>query len=236
MPSAAQILATLPETSALRLASSLAPPGMAVGTGIAELDAVLGGGLPRGRIAELVGPHSAGRTGLALAIAASATRRGEVIAWIDVEDALDPPSFEAAEADLARVLWVRPSSVIEAFKAADAVLDAGGFSLVVLDFGDARESSRGRPTSWRARQKRGGDAAWTRLLHRAERSSTTVLVSGPAEIAGAHATVALAVVRERAVLAGCPALLERIDARVRLARCRFRPPGADAPVSLVAAG
>jgi len=232
MPSAAQILATLPETSALRLASSLATPGAAIVTGLTEVDALLGGGLPRGRIAELVGPSSAGRTGLAIAIAAAATRRGEVIAWIDIEDALDPPSLEAADADLTRVLWVRPPSPIAGLKAADAVLDAGGFTLVVLDWGEGEDASD-RPARRRA-PKRGSDAAWTRLAHRAERSGTTVLVSGPTEIAGTHATVALAVARKDAVLSGRPALLERIDARVSLARCRFRPPGAQTELSLVA--
>lgn len=277
MPSAAQILAALPEASAVRLASTLAPPGAAVGTGLPEIDALLGGGLPRGRIAEIVGAASAGRTGFVLAIAAAATIRGEVIAWIDLEDALDPSSLEAAGADLARVLWVRPPTALDGLKAADAVLDAGGFGLVVVDFGDSaavrRRAPGGRESSGRAgrgdrahgdgftppqcatsrggqaqRRRAGGatagargaaptalnDASWTRLGHRAERSGTTVLVSTPTELAGTHATVALAVARCKAVLAGCPALLESIESRVSLARCRFRPPGAEAELSLVA--
>lgn len=231
MPSAArvrEILAGLPETSALRLASSLAVPGTAVATGLAEVDALLGGGLPRGRIAALVGPASAGRTGLALAIAAAATRRGEVVAWIDLEDALDPPSLAAADADLGRVLWVRPPTVLEGLKAADAVLDAGGFGIVVVDFGSGPAEGR------RPRGRTGSDAAWTRLAHRAERAGTTVLVSAVREVAGAHATVALALARQQAVIAGRPALLERIDARVSVARCRFAPPGAEAVLPLAA--
>jgi len=225
---AAEILAAMPQASALRLASSLASAGTAVATGLPEVDALLGGGLPRGRLTELVGPASAGRTGLALAIAAAATRRGEVVAWIDLEDALDPPSLAAAAVDLARVLWVRPTTVLEGLKAADAVLDAGGFGLVVVDFGERR------PSGPRGRKSAGSDAAWTRLAHRAERAGTTVLVSAAREVAGAHATVALALTRQEVVMAGRPALLERIEARVSLARCRFAPPGTETVLPLAA--
>lgn len=242
---AAEILAAMPQASALRLASSLASAGTAVATGLPEVDALLGGGLPRGRLTELVGPASAGRTGLALAIAAAATRRGEVVAWIDLEDALDPPSLAAAAVDLARVLWVRPTTVLEGLKAADAVLDAGGFALVVVDFGDgpggrlARTApSTGRETvrtpGPRGRRSAGSDAAWTRLAHRAERAGTTVLVSAAREVAGTHATVALALTRQEVVMAGRPALLERIDARVSLSRCRFASPGTETVLPLAA--
>jgi RecA/RadA recombinase len=252
MPSAAEvraILAAMPHTSALRLASSLAPAGTAVATGLAEVEALLGGGLPRGRVAELVGPASAGRTGLALAVATAATQRGEVVAWVDLEDALDPPSLAAAGADLARVLWVRPTTVLEGLQAADAVLAAGGFGLVVVDFGDGpagpaptgRESpfgdfdaSSARTSGVRGRRSTGSAAAWTRLAHRAERAGTTVLVSATREVAGAHATVALALTRQDAVMAGRPALLERIDTRVSLTRCRFAPPGTETVLPLAA--
>jgi RecA/RadA recombinase len=228
----AEILAAIPQ---VRLASSLAPAGIAVATGLAEVDALLGGGLPRGRLAEMLGPVSAGRTGLALAALAAATRRGEVTAWIDLEDALDPPSLEAAGADLSRVLWVRPKTVMDGLKAADAVLDAGGFSLVVVDFGDGPAGRLARTGPFEKKGRRtGSDSAWTRLAHRAERAGTTVLVSAAREVAGTHATVALTVARCDAVMAGRPALLERIDARVSLARCRFAPPGTETVLPLAA--
>ncbi len=245
---AAEILAAIPQ---VRLASSLAPAATAVATALPEVDALLGGGLPRGRLTELVGPASAGRTGLALAIAAAATRRGEVVAWVDLEDALDPPSLAAAEVDLARVLWVRPTTVLEGLKAADAILDAGGFALVVVDFGDGPFHAGAQPPRLRARaavssplerrtsrsrgrRSAGSDAAWTRLAHRAERAGTTVLVSAAREVAGAHATVALALTRQEVVMAGRPALLERIEARVSLSRCRFASPGTETVLPLAA--
>ena len=76
-------------------------------TGIAELDEVLGGGLPRGSLVELCGHSSSGRTGLCLALLAQATRSQQACAFVDVSDALNPLSLAAAGADLDRVLWIR---------------------------------------------------------------------------------------------------------------------------------
>lgn len=75
--------------------------------GVAELDAVLGGGFPRGSLVELCGSASSGRTSLALSLLAQSTARQETCAFVDVSDALDPSSLAAAGVDLARVLWVR---------------------------------------------------------------------------------------------------------------------------------
>lgn len=185
-------------------------------TGLAEIDTLLAGGLPRGRLCEIVGARSAGRTALALAIVAAATRRGEVTAIVDLDDALDPASLEAAGADLERVLWVRPRSAADGLRAADLVLDAGGFGLAVLDLGDGRA----RTTA----------SAWTRLAHGAERSGTPLLVldrMGQGLTVG-HAAATLEVTRRAAVFTGRPALLDRIDSSVRLARARFHPPGGEA--------
>src|SRR6516164_4843440 len=85
------------------------PPAITrLSTGLAGLDAALGGGLPRGRVTELVGTPGAGRTGLACAMAAAATAGGETIAWVDPADGLDPETAAAAGVGLARTLWVRP--------------------------------------------------------------------------------------------------------------------------------
>lgn len=75
--------------------------------GVAELDAVLGGGFPRGSLVELCGPASSGRTSLAFSLLAQATAQQEVCAFVDVSDSLDPTSLAAAGVDLPRVLWVR---------------------------------------------------------------------------------------------------------------------------------
>jgi len=76
-------------------------------TGVAEVDALLEGGLPVGAITEMVGTESSGRTSLALSFLAGITRAGSVCAWIDVLNTLDPESAAAAGVDLSRLLWVR---------------------------------------------------------------------------------------------------------------------------------
>jgi recombination protein RecA len=107
-----------------------------VPTGIAELDA-LTGGLPRGSITEIHGPASSGRTSLVASILAAAAAREEICAYIDAGDAFDPASAEAAGVDLARLLWIRCGGHPEhALKAADLLIQNGGFGLVVLDLGD----------------------------------------------------------------------------------------------------
>jgi recombination protein RecA len=80
-------------------------------TGFTALDALLGGGIPRGQITELIGPASSGRTSIAFAILAEATARGEVAAYIDASDSLDPRSAQKAGIALQRLLWVRCSKV-----------------------------------------------------------------------------------------------------------------------------
>ena len=76
-------------------------------SGIAELDAVLGGGFPRGSLVELCGPATSGRTSLAFSLLAQATERLEACAFVDVSDSLDPISLAAAGVELARLLWIR---------------------------------------------------------------------------------------------------------------------------------
>src|SRR6266568_8493541 len=76
-------------------------------SGVTELDAVLGGGFPRGSLVELCGPASSGRTSLAFSLLAEATERQEACAFVDVADSLDPISLAAAGVELPRLLWIR---------------------------------------------------------------------------------------------------------------------------------
>src|SRR6267378_165882 len=76
-------------------------------SGVMELDAVLGGGFPRGSLVELCGSATSGRTGLAFSLLAQATAQHEACAFVDVSDSLDPASLAAAGVDLPRLLWVR---------------------------------------------------------------------------------------------------------------------------------
>jgi hypothetical protein len=74
--------------------------------GIAHVDRLIGGGIVRGRVSEIIGTPGAGKTSLAAAFAASITARGEVAAWIDAAGGFDPASIATAGVDLARMLWV----------------------------------------------------------------------------------------------------------------------------------
>ncbi len=83
------------------------------------LDRGLAGGLPRGQVSEVVGPASSGRTSVAWAALAAATRRGESIALIDTFDRFDPPTAHACGIDLSRLLWVRGQAVSKTSGAID---------------------------------------------------------------------------------------------------------------------
>jgi recombination protein RecA len=111
MPSAATIRLQVEAALALKIPSALTPAQKVIRpvapTEVAEVDALLEGGLPVGAITEMVGTESSGRTSLALSFLAGITRAGSVCAWIDVLDTLDPESAAAAGVDLSRLLWVR---------------------------------------------------------------------------------------------------------------------------------
>jgi recombination protein RecA len=111
MPSASTIRLQIEAKLAQKIPSALTPrPQMirpVAATGIAALDDVLQGGLPVGALSELVGPECSGRTSAALSFVARMTQTGNVCAWLDVSNALDPASAAAAGVDLTRLLWVR---------------------------------------------------------------------------------------------------------------------------------
>ena len=149
---------------ALRSVQPRQPEGLSP-TGIGALDALLGGGLLRGRMSELSGRRSAGRTALSFAALAAATGRGETVALVDVAGGLDVARARAAGIDLSRLLWVRAGDAKKGIQAADLVLGAGGFGLVVLDVGET--------------VPRLSDASWLRLARGAEKSGAALLVVSP---------------------------------------------------------
>ena len=164
------------------------------------LDALLGGGWPRGALSELLGRRSSGRTSVMLAALARAARAGEATALVDTGGALDPRAAVACGVPLPRLLWIRCAPE-QALKAADLVVSAGGFDVLALDLGDERPRV---PT-----------AAWVRLKHGSERQGTSVLVATPARAVGAFA--AAAVDQQAAVpsfFGGGPPLLD--GARVKI--------------------
>ena len=178
-------------------------------SGLAPLDALIDGGIPRGRISEITGRAGSGKTSLAASFAAFATRRGEVAAWLDASGAFDPESMSAAGVELRRMLWAstrrgskerpnparnlcsplqkgeglgvrsrRQSAIV---KAAELVLEAGGFGLVVVDFGEAPRALT--------------HASALRIARAAERSGAAVIAIAPWRMCGTFAALSLAASR-----------------------------------------
>src|ERR1035437_4282325 len=111
MTSAAAIREQIESALAMRIPAALSVlPRSApelLPTGIAEVDAMLGGGVPLGGVTEIIGPECSGRSTLVLSVLAGITGQGAAAAYVDVSDALDPFSAAAMGVDLGRLLWVR---------------------------------------------------------------------------------------------------------------------------------
>ncbi len=117
MLSAAALREQIESVLALRIPSALSvPPRSApelLPTGIAEVDALLEGGLPLGGVTEVIGRASSGRSTLVLSVLAGITGQGAAAAYVDISDALDPLSAAAMGIDLGRLLWVRAGGPAE---------------------------------------------------------------------------------------------------------------------------
>jgi hypothetical protein len=170
------------------------PSGPAAGSrlslGIPQLDARLGGGLPRGQVSEVVGPRSSGRTTVMNAALAAATRRGELTALVDPLDTFDPESAASFGVALDRLLWLRGEGTTmgtmgrqeqdkldrvldRALKALNLVLQAGGFDLVILDLAEVPALAI----------RRFPFTTWFRLQRVIEHGRTVCLLLGPSPIA-----------------------------------------------------
>jgi recombination protein RecA len=103
-------------------------------TGALALDLALGiGGIPKGRIVEIFGPESSGKTTLALHIIAEAQRAGGLAAFIDAEHALDPAYAAAIGVDLENLYFSQPDNGEQALEIADTLVRSGALDLVVVD-------------------------------------------------------------------------------------------------------
>ncbi|GBC76179.1 Protein RecA [bacterium HR07] len=103
-------------------------------TGSLALDVALGiGGVPRGRIVEIFGPESSGKTTLALHLIAEAQKRGGTAAFIDAEHALDPNYAKAIGVNLDALLLSQPNSGEQALEIMDALVRSGAVDIIVVD-------------------------------------------------------------------------------------------------------
>ena len=106
----------------------------AIPTGSLALDAALGiGGVPRGRIIEIYGPESSGKTTLALHIVAQAQKRGGEVAFVDAEHALDPDYAARIGVDIDSMLVSQPDTGEQALEITDALVRSGAVDVVVVD-------------------------------------------------------------------------------------------------------
>ena len=106
----------------------------AIPTGSLALDAALGiGGLPRGRIVEIYGPESSGKTTLALHVLASAQKRGGEVAFVDAEHALDPVYAAAIGVDIDSMLVSQPDTGEQALEIIETLVRSGAIDIIVLD-------------------------------------------------------------------------------------------------------
>ncbi|HXR39599.1 MAG TPA: hypothetical protein VN776_10925, partial [Terracidiphilus sp.] len=195
MPSASALRLQIEHTLERRFPAAFSPVPRTISetatTGIPEVDRLLDGGLPVGAISEITGPVSSGRTSLALAYLAARTHEDCVCAWVDASDAFDSESAAANGVALRQLLWVRcknrgsqrqvlvdgvvknPSPtdkpwarLDQALRATDLLLQAGGFSALVLDLGStAPEHSARIPL-----------ATWFRFRQAADRTRCSLLV------------------------------------------------------------
>ena len=148
---------------------------------------------PRGRITEIVGPRSSGRTSLLHSLLAASTGRGEFAVLVDAADAFDPCSAVAAGVDLAQLIWIRCGGNIEhAMRAADLVIHSGGFGVVALDLAEAAESALSRiPLT-----------AWFRFRRAVEATPIVLAVVAGRPLTKSCSTLLVEMKRRRALFTG----------------------------------
>jgi len=213
-----------PARTALDVFSALALPGTVrlgmvgepvrrLATGLSALDGVLGGGWPRGRLSEITGTVTSGKTALLWCALATATQRGELAALIDLPDAFHPTQGVNAGIELSRLLWVRPPSVAIGLRCAELILEAGGFGLVALDLGTPP-----------ARHLR--TSMWPRLARAAERAGAAAILVTDRRVAGSCAAMSLAVAaRTRHWSRGAWPLFDGLTLQLAVARNTLSAPG-----------
>ena len=130
----AQIEKNFGKGAIIKLGSNQTMQVDAIPTGSMGLDLALGiGGVPKGRIVELYGPESSGKTTVALHIIAEAQKKGGEVAFVDVEHALDPQYAAALGVDVDNLLVSQPDSGEQALEIMEALVRSGAVDVVVLD-------------------------------------------------------------------------------------------------------
>jgi hypothetical protein len=236
MPSASALRIQIEHDLERRFPAALTPQPRTIretaSTGIAEVDALLEGGLPVGAISEVTGPESSGRTSLAQAFVAQRTQEDRVCAWVDAHDTFDVETAAANGVRLRQLLWVRCHNagvpgkdgtkpwtrLDQAMRATDLLLQAGGFSALVLDLGStAPEHGLRIPL-----------ATWFRFRQAADRTRCSLLLLAQAPLSQSSAALTLECASLR-VETPCQTILSGFRYEVRRGRQRMALVGARKP-------
>ncbi|MDQ4212451.1 recombinase RecA [Microbacterium capsulatum] len=240
----AQIDKQFGKGSVMRLGSDERAPVAVIPTGSIALDVALGvGGLPRGRIVEIYGPESSGKTTLTLHAIANAQRAGGIAAFIDAEHALDPDYAAKLGVDIDALLVSQPDTGEQALEIADMLVRSGAIDLIVIDsvaalvpraeiegeMGDSHVGLQARLMSQALRKLTGGlnQTNTTMIFINQLREKIGVFFGSPETTAGGkalkfYASVRLDIRRIETLKDGADAVGNRT--RVKVVKNKMAPP------------
>ncbi|WP_173922145.1 recombinase RecA [Agromyces sp. Marseille-P2726] len=240
----AQIDRQFGKGSVMRLGSEERAPVEVIPTGSIALDVALGvGGLPRGRIIEIYGPESSGKTTLTLHAIANVQRAGGIAAFIDAEHALDPDYAKKLGVDIDSLLVSQPDTGEQALEIADMLIRSGSIDLVVIDsvaalvpraeiegeMGDSHVGLQARLMSQALRKLTGGlnQTKTTAIFINQLREKIGVFFGSPETTAGGkalkfYASVRLDIRRIETLKDGADAVGNRT--RVKVVKNKMAPP------------
>mgnify|MGYP001077689746 FL=1 len=240
----AQIDRQFGKGSVMRLGSDERAPVAVIPTGSIALDVALGvGGLPRGRIVEIYGPESSGKTTLTLHAIANVQRAGGIAAFVDAEHALDPDYAQKLGVDIDQLLVSQPDTGEQALEIADMLVRSGAIDLVVIDsvaalvpkaeiegeMGDSHVGLQARLMSQALRKLTGGlnQTGTTMIFINQLREKIGVFFGSPETTAGGkalkfYASVRLDIRRIETLKDGTEAVGNR--RRVKVVKNKMAPP------------
>ncbi|HWT33078.1 MAG TPA: recombinase RecA [Microbacterium sp.] len=240
----AQIDRQFGKGSVMRLGSDERAPVEVIPTGSIALDVALGvGGLPRGRIIEIYGPESSGKTTLTLHAIANVQRAGGIAAFIDAEHALDPEYAKKLGVDIDQLLVSQPDTGEQALEIADMLVRSGAIDLAVIDsvaalvpraeiegeMGDSHVGLQARLMSQALRKLTGGlnQTNTTMIFINQLREKIGVFFGSPETTAGGkalkfYASVRLDIRRIETLKDGADAVGNRT--RVKVVKNKMAPP------------
>jgi recombination protein RecA len=240
----AQIERQFGRGSVMRLGQETRLPVEVIPTGAIALDVALGiGGFPRGRVVEIFGPESSGKTSLALHAIASVQQMGGIAAFIDAEHALDPGYAQRLGVDLDSLYVSQPDTGEQALEIADTLVRSGALDLIVIDsvaalvpraeiegeMGDSHVGLQARLMSQALRKMAGAlsGSGTTAIFINQLREKIGVMFGSPETTTGGRAlkfysSVRLDVRRIETLKAGSEAVGNRV--RVKVAKNKVAPP------------